>query len=84
MAHKLNHVRPIAFRSHFVQQATFHPQLLASLLQPKENLAKIQSEDTPRIKVWAQRSERCLSEKTDLIHSTSKRKEEPAPPPQER
>ncbi|OQD64936.1 hypothetical protein PENANT_c419G07453, partial [Penicillium antarcticum] len=42
-----------------------------------ENLAKIQSEDIPRIEAWAQRTGSCFAaEKTELIHITRKRKEQ--------
>ena len=42
-----------------------------------ENLAKIQSEDIPRIEAWAQRTGSCFAaEKTELIHITQKRKEQ--------
>jgi ribonuclease HI len=41
---------------------------------PEENLAKIQSEDVPRIEEWAQRTGSCFAaEKTELIHITRKR-----------
>jgi len=43
----------------------------------KENLAKIQSEDIPRIEAWARRTGSCFAaEKTELIHITRKRKEQ--------
>ncbi|KAJ5513135.1 hypothetical protein N7463_002687 [Penicillium fimorum] len=41
------------------------------------NLAKIQSEDIPRIEAWAERTGSCFAaEKTELIHITRKRKEQ--------
>ena len=41
---------------------------------PEENLAKIQSEDVPRIEEWARRTGSCFAaEKTELIHITRKR-----------
>ncbi|KAI3093180.1 hypothetical protein CBS147333_10127 [Penicillium roqueforti] len=43
----------------------------------EENLAKIQSEDIPRIEAWARRTGSCFAaEKTELIHITRKRKEQ--------
>ena len=43
----------------------------------KENLAKIQSEDIPRIEAWARRTGSCFAaEKTELIYITRKRKEQ--------
>ena len=43
----------------------------------KENLAKIQSEDIPHIKVWAQQTGSCFAaEKTELIHITRRRSEQ--------
>ncbi|KAF7136975.1 hypothetical protein CNMCM5793_006679 [Aspergillus hiratsukae] len=43
----------------------------------EENLAKIQSEDIPRIEAWAQRTgSRFAAEKTELIHLTRKRSEQ--------
>lgn len=43
----------------------------------EENLAKIQSEDIPRIEAWAQRTgSRFTEEKTELIHLTRKRSEQ--------
>ncbi|KAJ9481647.1 hypothetical protein VN97_g11822 [Penicillium thymicola] len=42
----------------------------------EENLAKIQSEDVPRIEEWARRTGSCFAaEKTELIHITRKRGE---------
>ncbi|OQD73767.1 hypothetical protein PENANT_c197G02441 [Penicillium antarcticum] len=42
----------------------------------EENLAKIQSEDFPRIEEWARRTGSCFAaEKTELIHLTRKRGE---------
>ncbi|KAJ5642550.1 reverse transcriptase [Penicillium lividum] len=42
----------------------------------EENLAKIQSEDIPRIEEWARRTGSCFAaEKTELIHLTRKRGE---------
>jgi hypothetical protein len=42
-----------------------------------ENLAKIQSEDIPRIEAWARRTGSCFAaEKTELIHLTRKRDEQ--------
>ena len=42
----------------------------------EENLAKIQSEDIPRIETWARRTGSCFAaEKTELIHLTRKRGE---------
>lgn len=41
---------------------------------PEENLAKIQSEDIPRIEEWARRTGSCFAaEKTELIHIARKR-----------
>jgi hypothetical protein len=41
----------------------------------EENLAKIQSEDIPRIEAWAHRTGSCFAaEKTELIHITRKRR----------
>jgi ribonuclease HI len=43
----------------------------------EENLAKIQSEDIPRIEAWARRTGSCFAaEKTELIHLTRKRNEQ--------
>jgi ribonuclease HI len=43
----------------------------------EENLAKIQSEDIPRIEAWARRTGSCFAaEKTELIHLTRKRSEQ--------
>ncbi|THC88345.1 hypothetical protein EYZ11_012204 [Aspergillus tanneri] len=43
----------------------------------EENLAKIQSEDNPRIETWARRTGSCFAaEKTELIHLTRKRGEQ--------
>ncbi|KAJ5837634.1 uncharacterized protein N7525_002822 [Penicillium rubens] len=43
----------------------------------KENLAKIQSEDIPRIEAWARRTGSCFAaEKTELIHITRRRREQ--------
>ncbi|OGE46890.1 hypothetical protein PENARI_c093G11063, partial [Penicillium arizonense] len=43
----------------------------------EENLAKIQSEDIPRIEAWARRTGSCFAaEKTELIHITRKRREQ--------
>lgn len=43
----------------------------------EENLAKIQSEDIPRIEAWARRTGSCFAaEKTELIHLTRKRGEQ--------
>ena len=43
----------------------------------EENLAKIQSEDIPRIEAWARRTVSCFAaEKTELIHLTRKRDEQ--------
>jgi ribonuclease HI len=43
----------------------------------EENLAKIQSEDIPRIEAWAQRTGSCFAaEKTELIHLTRRRSEQ--------
>ncbi|KAI2734250.1 hypothetical protein DTO013E5_10079 [Penicillium roqueforti] len=43
----------------------------------EENLAKIQSEDIPRIEAWARRTGFCFAaEKTELIHITRKRREQ--------
>ncbi len=42
----------------------------------EENLARIQSEDVPRIETWAQRTGSCFAaEKTELIHFTRKKGE---------
>ena len=42
-----------------------------------ENLAKIQSEDIPRIEAWARKTGSCFAaEKTELIHITRKKKEQ--------
>ncbi|KAK9847031.1 Endonuclease/exonuclease/phosphatase [Penicillium brevicompactum] len=42
----------------------------------EENLAKIQSEDIPRIEVWARRTGFCFAaQKTELIHLTRKKAE---------
>jgi ribonuclease HI len=43
----------------------------------EENLAKIQSEDIPRIESWARRTGSCFAaEKTELIHLTRRRSEQ--------
>jgi ribonuclease HI len=43
----------------------------------EENIAKIQSEDIPRIEAWARRTGSCFAaEKTELIHLTRKRGEQ--------
>lgn len=43
----------------------------------EESLAKIQSEDIPRIEAWARRTGSCFAaEKTELIHLTRKRDEQ--------
>jgi ribonuclease HI len=43
----------------------------------EENVAKIQSEDIPRIEAWAQRTGSCFAaEKTELIHFTRKKREQ--------
>ena len=43
----------------------------------EENLAKIQSEDIPRIEAWARRTGSCFAaEKTELIHLTRKKDEQ--------
>jgi ribonuclease HI len=43
----------------------------------EENLAKIQSEDVPRIEAWARRTGSCFAaEKTELIHLTRRRSEQ--------
>jgi ribonuclease HI len=43
----------------------------------EENLAKIQTEDIPRIEAWARRTGSCFAaEKTELIHLTRKRSEQ--------
>lgn len=43
----------------------------------EENLAKIQSEDIPRIEAWARRTGSCFAaEKTELLHLTRKRREQ--------
>ncbi len=43
----------------------------------EENLAKIQSEDIPRIEAWARRTGSCFAaEKTELIHLTRKKGEQ--------
>ena len=43
----------------------------------EENLAKIQSEDIPRIEAWARKTGSCFAaEKTELIHITRKRSEQ--------
>ncbi|ODM17236.1 hypothetical protein SI65_06911 [Aspergillus cristatus] len=43
----------------------------------EENLAKIQSEDIPRIEAWAQQTGSCFAaEKTELIHITRRRSEQ--------
>jgi hypothetical protein len=40
----------------------------------EENLAKLQSEDIPRIEAWARRTGSCFAaEKTELIHLTRKK-----------
>jgi ribonuclease HI len=42
-----------------------------------QNLAKIQSEDIPRIEAWAQQTGSCFAaEKTELIHITGRRSEQ--------
>lgn len=43
----------------------------------EENLARIQSEDIPRIEAWARRTGSCFAaEKTELIHLTRKKSEQ--------
>ncbi|KAI2734534.1 hypothetical protein DTO013E5_9920 [Penicillium roqueforti] len=43
----------------------------------EDNLAKIQSEDSPRIKAWARQTGSCFAaEKTELIHITRKRSQQ--------
>jgi hypothetical protein len=43
----------------------------------KENVAKIQSEDFPRIEAWARRTGSCFAaEKTELIHFTRRKREQ--------
>lgn len=43
----------------------------------EENLAKIQSEDIPRIETWARQTGSCFAaEETELIHITRKRREQ--------
>jgi hypothetical protein len=43
----------------------------------EENLAKIQSEDIPRIEAWARRTGSCFAaEKTELIHFTRRKSEQ--------
>ena len=43
----------------------------------EETLARIQSEDIPRIEAWARRTRSCFAaEKTELIHLTRKRSEQ--------